>query len=566
MGFRQPLDAITLSHLAAALDVKLAGGKLNKIQQPSHTELLLHFWTGGAFGRQKLYINLSPEMAFCSLAEDTSFLTMPDPPPNLCMILRKHLSNATLRHITTLPGERVMNLTWDAYDELNQPVTWVLAIELMGKHSNLVLYDAGMKLITGCAHGVSEAMSRLREIKVGYPYVPPPPQAQPTVQSLSQEVLTELIHTAWQTAQPVETLMQQVCGASRRFWEQVTRFYPTATEASQAVWALLSSHQVAPALSPNGQDYTLLSPTPSDWQPLRAVCDLVAETYLTACIADRIRHRQQQYLKLLKTQQQKLEKRLAQFESQTPDKRETLKKWGDLLMVAAAQTPHWARSPIIVTDWDSQAEVAIEIDPHHSVMENAQQYYQRYKKLTAQAEQAQQQTQALCDQLAGIADLMGMMERAGSLADLAALSEDLVARGWLRVETKGKKAKSLQSVPGKLVVEDTFSVLIGRNQQQNGQLVSKYARPDDLWVHTQNVPGAHLIIQTRHPGDSIPESVIHTVAGWAAYLSQGRQNQGVDVVYTPARYVRKIPGSYPGHVTYTHEQTVFVAPQAPPAF
>lgn len=558
----QPVDALTLHHLAAELDVKLADGKINKVQQASHHELLLHLWVGGEAGRQKLYINIQPNYAFCTLLEDSSFLTFPEKAANFCMVLRKHLTSARIQHIRTLPDERVLNITLDNFNELGQPVHLVLSIELMGKNSNIILYDSELNTIIGCAHGVSEQMSRFREVSVGYPYVTPPSPAKLPIRFAPRCEVTDHMEAAWTTHRdPADVLTQAYAGIGKATLADIFHYHPDADAAYDAMMDLFRGEHLYSAIWHDNSRYSLLPAHQSDpeWRPMHSINALIRQFYLSHLLADRVSATRHQFGQILKGQAKKLQKRRQELEKTDPDAIKALKKSGDLLMVAASQQTAFSGPQLTLTDYDTGEPFRIEIDPAISLSENAQQYYKRYKKAQARHTMATQMARQLDNQLGYIQELSNAVELAATPADLQPLREDLESQGWLSpLETRKKGTRPALSKPLSVLSSEGFPILVGRSNLQNEQLVGKLARSDDIWLHVHQMPGSHVLIKTDK--QAVPNPTLLEAAMLAVWFSPARQSVNVPVVYTKAQYVRKIPDSYPGHVTYTHEQALHVTP------
>lgn len=558
----QPIDALTLHHLAGELDLKLADGKINKIQQASHHELLLHLWVGGEVGRQKLYINIRPEYAFCALIEDSSFLNFPEQAPNFCMVLRKHLLSARIQRVETLPDERVLNIRMDNYNELGQHVQLVLSLELMGKNSNIILYDEELKMIIGCAHGVSEEMSRQREVSVGYPYVPPPRPAKVPIRFANRCEVTDYMESAWATHHDsAETLTKAYSGIGRATLGDLFTYHTDADEAYDAMMALFQGVHLYPAIKRDYSRYSLLPQhqTETDWMPIHSINAMIREFYLRHLLEDRLKARKQQFRQVLKAQEKKLQKRRQELEKSQPDVIEMLRKSGDLLTIAHSQGIHPTGNKIEMTDYATGEPIAIEIDPTLSLGENAQVYYRRYKKAQSRQAVADQTAHQLETTLAFLQELYSAVDLAMSQSDLDSIREDLEAQGWMKpLESKRKGNRKLQSEPLSVVSSDGLTILVGKNGLQNDQLAGKLSRPDDLWLHVHLIPGSHVLIRAEK--QEVPDRSLEEAATLAAYFSKARGSVNVPVVYTKAQYVRKIPNSYPGHVNYTHEKAINVTP------
>jgi predicted ribosome quality control (RQC) complex YloA/Tae2 family protein len=558
----QPIDALTLQHLAGELDVKLADGKVNKVQQASHHELLLQLWVGADAGRQKLYINIHPAYAFCALIQDSSFLAFPAKAANFCMVLRKHLLSARIKRVLALPDERVLNLEMENYNELGQQTHLVLSMELMGKNSNIILYDADLNLILGCAHGVSEQMSRQREISVGYPYVPPPQQTKPLIRFIPKATLLHQMQESAAHHEDVAVVLTTLyAGVGKALLKDIVSHTHSPDEAYEALQNLFQGAHLFPAIQKDYAAFSLLAAHQSqlDWQPSASINTMIRDFYMPHLLRERLGAKKQQFLQVLKHQEKKLLNFKKDLEKLEPTAIEGFRKAGDLLIMASSQRLKTAGSSVELLDYDTGQPITLEIDPHLGLSENAQAYYRRYKKAQARQVMGVERAEQITNALDFIRQLTDATNQACSDMDLTVIREDLEAQGWMSpLESRSKGKKSCKSIPIPVTSSDGFTILVGKNGVQNEQIVGKLSRPHDLWLHAHLMPGSHVLIKTEKR--TVPDSTLVEAAMLAAYFSPARNGVNVPIIYTTIQHVRKIPNSYPGHVTYAHEQTVNITP------
>jgi len=558
----QPIDALTLKHLGAELDIKLCDGKIHKIQQPSHYEILLHLWVGGDAGRQKLYINVHPQFSFCALLEDTDFLSMPSQPPSFCMLLRKHLTSARITRVETLSDERVLNIHVDNYNELGQAVELVLSIELMGKNSNVILFDKSLNMIMACAHGVSEAMSRFREVSIGYPYVPPPRPDKTPFRFAPRCDVTDVIESTLTLGQnPAVALSHAYTGIGRATWEDVLTAFPDADQAYDAMVALMNGTQLCPSVRDDLSAFSLLEAKRNEpgWNPVGSLSRMISAYFVVQLVRVQLGQRRHRLQQVLTAQTQRLKKRLNELEKTDEVAMQLFKKKGDLLTIAESQQVAFSGHSIELEDYDTGEPMKIDIAPGKSLSDNAQSYYRKYKKGVNRIKQATVQSQSLQHQLDYLAEESSNLSQATNNEEIKALETDLIAAGWLAAPVTDRKKKQAKPDAPKLKTftsSDGFTVIVGTSGLQNDYLVGKLARGEDVWLHVHLMPGAHVLVKTdKKP---LSNQTLLEAAVLAVWYSGARDSVNVPVVYTQARYVRKIPGSYPGHVTYTHEQAVNV--------
>lgn len=568
----QPLDALTLKHLAGGLSSLLVGAKIQKMQQPNPWEFLVSHW--GTAARGKLYIRIHPDGPCCFLLDTVQEpLLVADTrttPTGFCMLLRKYLVGARIMSLETLPGERVLNIEVETENELGAQLRVVLSLELMGKHSNLILYLADEQRILGAAHAVTEEMSRLRTVAPGLPYVPPPPVDKPLFEEHPAQTWEALLQSVppddWG-----EVLAQRCRGFGKKMLQTVLsqRFEgktlpPTPKGAVAFIQGLVEGSALRPALEPGGKGFTLYAAS-AGWHEMATVPEMVQRYFIQALQQRRFEAVRQELRAVLRGAQRKCHNRAQPDQVLDEAAVHDLQKKGDLLTThASCGTPTSPQATLILEDFETGTPVEIAINPALSLLENARRYYKEARKARARNEQLGRVAEALAAEEAHLAELLWMVEGADTLADLLHIRDDLVTLGLLKPTppnaSRKKQAPSPPETRGvlKRQTSEGLVLYVGKSSQANAAIVGKLSRPEDIWLHVYQMPGSHVLIK-RDSGD-ISETSLWEAANLAAYFSAGRTGSHVPVIYTECRHVRKIPGSYPGHVTYRHEQTLHITP------
>ncbi|MBX2861745.1 MAG: NFACT family protein [Vampirovibrio sp.] len=588
----QALDAITLNHLAAEYRQLLVGAKINKIQHVSGNEFILGFWgISGAnwaeFGEtvqnHRLYINLTPDHACCLFADPTLFANWMVPvfekPTAFCMLLRKHLMNAKVLALDTLPGERVLNISVENFNELGNRVLLSLSIELMGKQTNMLLVDTVQNIILGAAHTVSAGMSRYREVGGGLPYAPPPRPLEKKLFDLTTEPeFLQMIEGMPLNTLPLE-LPALFWGISKVMAEDVVAISNHSGEVYAALKRLVNGTDLQPGLTAEKTRFSLLSPGDSaKWSQKPSVMTLVKDYYASVLSQTRFKRLQQQLESGLARRRKQFEKKQQDLESVDTTEIEAAQYKGDLILTAVSMgelPPSPTDSKITVTDMTTNQPVNITVDPTLTWSDNAQKYFQRARKKKARQSAFEDQTDHLTQEQGYLDELQRMVTQADSVADLAALREEFEGAGILKQsspeglkvtpgrgksKTKNKSKPSKKDISGVMTLQssDGFGLLVGKTGEGNAWVSGKLSAPEDLWLHVHLMPGAHVVIQTNK--QDIPDQTLLEAANLAVYYSSARDSKNVPVIYTQCKHVRKIPGSYPGHVNYKQEQTVFITP------
>jgi predicted ribosome quality control (RQC) complex YloA/Tae2 family protein len=571
----QQLDAITLKNLATELQSLLDNAKVSKVQHPSAHEFLITFWGGPARprGQDLFYIHLNPEMPFCTLTDnrhrqETALHTF-DKPTALCMLLRKHLNGANVSAVRALPAERVLEVVFENFNELGNRVRLVLSLELMGKHTNMLLYDEIQGVILAVAHGVGEHMSSLRELAPGLPYAAPPvARDKRQLASMTIADFTALWEQKPADESAVQWLNRRVAGVGQRMASDVLALNNEPRKLYHCLEDLEAGRHLSPAISEDGERFTLLSPPIDRWIPKDSVNRLITDYFLPRLRTIRLKRRKQQLDLILEQHTKKLQKKEKELVPIADTEIDALQAAGDRLLAAMSarevpSTPTGHQGRITLSRYEDGTPWEIEIDPSVGWVENAQTYYRRARKAKARREVHQQMSAELANEQAYIADLRQLVGHADSLKDLNAIEADMTVagfskKGWEAAPTGKGKSMETTGVMS-LRSSDGLEVLIGKSAQGNEAIVGKLSKPDDLWLHVHQMPGSHILVRCgREP---VPDQTLLEASTLAVWYSSASQSLNVPVVYTQAKFVRKIPNSYPGHVNYRQEQTVFITPE-----
>ena len=550
-----PQDAFTLRHVARELNAMLAGGKVNKIIQPSRDEVDILLYAGGK--TRKLLLNTHASFARACVCDAPR--TAPEVAPNFCMLLRKHLSGATLTAVRLEGFERILSFSFDCTGEFSRAQR-TLHAEIMGKYSNLVLTEGGV--ITGALKISSLQENFKRALFPGAKYLPPEPQdkANPADRAATLERLRafaggDLAEFLFQNlsgiALPTARLLaQQLGGRSEPFID--------AQAAEEQVHAFIFSDETAPAVERRGgeaKDFYARFPAGERYESVNAaMAAYYAEREGKRDFADKKRKLES----LLAARRKKEEKKvnlLLERERECADM-EKNRIAGELITanIYALRKGMEGCEPVNYYDEDAKT-VRIALDKTLSPAQNAQKYYKKYnKQKRTLAAVAPQKAEALAD-LDYTQSMLANLARAENMLDLQEMEEELRAAGLLPPEKK--RAKAAPTVPFRTFAAGGFRIFAGRNNVQNDRLL-RAASPDDVWLHTQKYHSAHLIIRTE--GRAVPGDVLLAAAEICAYFSDGKAGDKIPVDYCARKFVKKPSGAKAGFVTYTDYRTILVTP------
>ena len=539
-------DSLTLKLFAQENQEFFIGAKIQKVQQPNRNELVFQMRNQGK--SRKFYINFNPNLYhLCFMSEENEKkrnIVIPKTAPMFCMLLRKYIQNSKIVRIDVPKNERIFEIYFEYYDELNEKSMLCLAIELMGKHSNVILYNYDTNVIIGCAHNVSSEKSRERELAGLLPYIYPPKQKRKNLLKITFEFFNSeisSIHDYMEIAQKYHYLTAVIV-------EQivVSKKLKTKQELYNSLKEFLSTKSYKFIISDDFSKYMLF-----DIQNSFAVSGINEmidkyfayhqELLLSKNLKNKIlRHLQAQLKKLyvLKEKQQ--------IQINRMDKALGYKLKADVLMANL----YYIKSGIKLVDlYDFEGnEITIDLDENLSPTDNANRYYALYKKSKSANEHAQELMKETNSQIMYYEEIMFFTENASSYFDLKEIDEEIFGDKILKDENHQKVD---------FVEYQGFKIYIGKNKKQNDYVLSKIASPEDLWFHPLNAAGAHIIVKKNNSKEEVPDSVLLKAAQITKEYSSQKENSKTCVIYTQRKYVKKANNKL-AFVTYKNEIEIVV--------
>lgn len=574
------LDGVFLHCVKNELDF-LIGGRIDKIAQPSREEIVISFRTHG--GNEKLMISASAGSARVHITKES--IENPKVPPMFCMLLRKHLGNGKLLDIRQDGLERILYFDFEAMNELGDMVKVTLAVEIMGRCSNLVIINQDGKIIDSIKR-VDEEMSRERMVLPGMTYTLPPRSTRLDFRSCSKDDIRFSL-AALPDGDLAKSLVKIFEGLSpiiAREWV----FYaakgesPSKSDLTDDMLDRLYFYirKTASELSEGKNAYTVIKDKDGLLKDFAFMSIsqygalMVTKTFETACeVLDyfyterdntaRMKQRSQDLYKLLLNTTDRIARRIeAQKEElKTSEKRDEIKLKGDLISANLYRIEKGMNSIEVENFYDENCPtVKIDLDMRLTPSQNMQKYYAEYRKADTAEKILTEQIKQGEEELSYIDSVFDALTRTSSEDEVNELRLELAGQGYLKaVKLKGKPPKSRP--PLEFTSPDGFTILIGRNNVQNDKLTTKVAEKTDIWLHTKNITGSHVIIRTN--GTVPPDETILYAARLAAYHSKAKNSSQVPVDYVQAKFVRKPAGSKPGKVIFTNNRTVYVTPLNP---
>lgn len=574
------LDGIFLHLLSNEIFEQANDARVEKVFQPSRDEIVLAMRSRNFVG--KLLISANPSMPRLHFTDHSP--ENPAVPPMLCMLLRKHLQGARFIGVYQPGLERVLYLLFDGVTELGDRTQYKLVIEIMARHSNIILLDQNDVIIDSVKR-VDIGMSTVRQILPGMKYELPPAQtkldltqcsAQDIVTAISQgksEPLSKKLLSVMQGCSPIicRELSFLSCRGIDPLSDELTaeqldrlRFY------IERIGAIVKNKQADPHMvlrveSNRPLDYAFMNISQYGNSAIVKKCEGMSqaldEFYFSRDRVERIKHRAQDLLKILTTAHERASRKINAQKadlSRCAD-REQLKICGDLIMANLYRLDKGMLSAQLENYYDPECPtVNIKLDPAKTPSQNAQKYYKDYRKAQTAEGILKEQIKLAEEELAYIDTVFDSLSRADTERELSEIRQELSAQGYIKQHTKSRQKSPAPLPPLKFSSSEGFDILVGRNNYQNDRLTLKTAHNGDIWLHTKNIPGSHTIICAR--GAEVSDETLQQAAMLAAYHSSARDSSQVPVDYTLVKYVKKPAGAKPGMVIYENNRTLYVTP------
>ncbi|MED0959444.1 NFACT family protein [Bacillus paramycoides] len=543
----------------------LQTGRISKIYQPSKYEILLHIRANGK--NQKLILSSHPTYARMHLTNQN--YDSPAIPPMFCMLLRKHLEGGFIEKIEQIDLERIIQITVRSRNEIGDESLKTLVIEIMGRHSNIILVDTKTNVILDSLKHVSLAVNRHRTVYAGAEYVAPP--AQHKINPLHIENADDFIRPLdFLSGNMDKQLVGAFMGISPLFAKEVVKKAGMVNEEalSEAFFILqkpLLTHQYVPTMiTANGKEFFYLFPLShlqGNEKAFSSVSELLDRFFFGKAERDRVKQQAHDLERFMQNEKSKNEKKLIKLEKTLQDagKADKYQLFGELLTANMYALKKGDKDIEVVNYYDENSgTVKITLDPLKTPSENAQRYFQKYQKAKNSVAIVEEQIEKTNEEILYFDSLLQQMEAASS-KDIEEIREELAEEGYVRSrKTKNAKKKPTKPILDKYLASDGTEIFVGKNNKQNDYLTTKFARRDEIWLHTKDIPGSHVVIRSLEPA----EETLLEAAKIAAYYSKAKDSSSVPVDFTKIRHVKKPSGAKLGFVTYDNQQTIYVTPDA----
>ncbi|MEG0438104.1 MAG: NFACT RNA binding domain-containing protein [Solibacillus sp.] len=533
----------------------LSSGRITKIYQPNALEVVFQVRAAGS--NYKLLFSIHPSYSRVHLTEQA--IENPAEPPMFCTLLRKHIEGGFISAITHDAFERVLTFEIDSKNEIGDAVKHVLTMEIMGRHSNLILIDAENNKIIDSLKHLPPSVNSYRTVLPGQTYIAPPQQDKASLAGLTDDELRSFF------AQEVTAneIVAHFAGFSPLHANELLHRMKTqdSVTACRQLMNEIATIAKPTYVEENGKLYfsptelTHLNGTVTLYATLGELLDRV---FFARAQRDRVKQQAgdlerwlQNEINKLKLKQKKLQKdydRAANLEQ--------FQLYGELLMANLYNFQKGLEFVDVENYYSETAEkVRIPISPRKSPIENAQSYYTKYNKAKTALIMVEEQQAKTTDDITYLEMLAQQVQQA-SPSDIEEIREELADQGLLRLRHAKRKKKPTKPEPEKFISSTGTIISVGKNNKQNDHLTFKLAKRHEIWLHTKDIPGSHVVVHTESPD----ETTLKEAAILSAYFSKARESSAVPVDYTEIRHVKKPNGSKPGFVIYFEQKTLFVTP------
>ena len=539
-------DGFFLHHMVEELQRELVNGRIQKINQPFEQELVLQIRSN----RQSHRLLLSAHPVFGRIQLTQTTFENPAQPSTFIMVLRKYLQGALIESIEQIENDRIVEITVSNKNEIGDHIQATLIIEIMGKHSNILLVDKSSHKILEVIKHVGFSQNSYRTLLPGSTYIAPPSTESLNPFTVKDEKLFEILQTQETTAKNLQSLFQ---GLGR---DTANELEGLLISDKLSTFRNFFNQETKPCLTE-----TSFSPVPFANQvgePFTSLSDLLDTYYKDKAERDRVKQQASELIRRVENELQKNRHKLQKQEKEllATDNAEEFRQKGELLTTFLHQVPN-DQDQVILENYYTNQPITIALDKALTPNQNAQRYFKRYQKLKEAVKYLTDLIEETKATILYLESVETVLNQAG-LEEIAEIREELIQTGFIRRKQREKIQK--RKKPEQYLASDGKTIIyVGRNNLQNEELTFKMARKEELWFHAKDIPGSHVVIS----GNLDPSDEVKTdAAELAAYFSQGRLSNLVQVDMIEVKKLNKPTGGKPGFVTYTGQKTLRVTPDS----
>ncbi|MDD7754739.1 MAG: NFACT RNA binding domain-containing protein [Clostridiales bacterium] len=575
------LDGLVIHSLAHELTTKLVGGKIDRVHQPENDELVLYIRNNKE--NFKLVLSSSASNPRIYIANDYK-KENPIKAPMFCMLFRKYIQGGIITEISQINFERIIKISVESFDELKEKTTKDIYIEIMGRHSNIILVQ-NSKIIDSIKR-IPPSVSRVRQLLPNMTYELPP--AQDKINPIKGTSIKSFINILREFDGPIykgiyskflgisPSVAKEIChranlnpndNGNDKTRDELSVLYRIFSD----LFTNIKKDEYNPCIVIDENvdkviDFSCINLSYLDGNKFiknDSISQIIEDYYKTKDFKERVHQRTADLRKSISIKLERLYHKQKKIEKELrdADNADEFKVKGELLTSYIYMIQKGMESVEVANFYDpNYSNIRIALNKNLTPSENAQKYFKKYNKLkTAKIELTSQI--AICnEEIEYLENIMLGIENCENLEELNDIKDELIKLGYAKAPFRYKAKKDIDPTtkPNQFTSSDGFTILVGKNNKQNDYLTLRIADPEDLWMHTKNIPGSHVIIKCA--GKEVPDNTLLEAATLAAYFSKARLSSQVPVDYTMKKHVKKPSGSKPGMVIYETNSTIYVTP------
>ena len=526
------IDSLTLKYFYDENKDFIDGAIVQKIQLPSRYEVIFNLRNLSCNKAQnkKLYININPKYPhICFINDNTASkrdINIPKKPPMFCMQLRKYLNGSKIKDFKLVKYERIFEFYFDYFDEIGSLTRVCLAVELMGKHSNIILYNTSNKIIIGSIHNISQDKSSIREIYGGIKYIYPPAKNKLDILNISYSTFFEIAKD-----RNINEISNNIYYFYKPLLEKIFNKYNDTLEIFNFMQSL-----------EKGLEKNFII---NLWEGKDNINDSIDNYFADFIFSELMNQYKAKFLKTF----QKDYKKLSNILNSKPNdsQAQKYKQFADYIMAYSYKINK--NDEFLFID-----NLKIELDTKLTPAKNAQKYYERYKKAKTAFEFDKKRYNEAKEKLEYLNSIKFNIENATSFDDLKGTKEELIKLGYISNDEKINKTQT----PITKINYKGFDIYIGKNNKQNDYLISKIASSEDLWFHGQGFTSSHVILKILNNKKEPDREVLEYCAKLTKENSKAKFSGKTPIIMTKRKFLKKPPDSYPGYVTYKNETEIII--------
>ena len=540
------IDSLTLKLFTKENAQYFEDARIQKIQQPTRRDLIIQLHQGGE--TRKLYININPSVYhICFLSSETierRNIVVPQQPPMFCMLLRKYMVGSRIVRVNVPEDERIFEIYFETFSEIGEIIPLCLAVELMGKHSNVILYNYDTNIILGCMHNIGAEKSREREMAGGLNYVYPPKNKREDYLNTPEVFVDARLQIDKENL--AESFSSYFKYVSKALMNEIIK----SGEIKNNLAVVSKMQDINPSIAKDYSDFSVFSFVKEErlFKPnINSMLDDYFSFYVEKSNIISLKQ------SLIAIVNKELKKNLSTYEKQKTqlerfEKALVQKKKADILMANLYQLKI-GLSKVMLDDYETGEKIQIDLDSDLSPVENANRYYKLYSKAKTANEIATEMMIKTEEKIEYYENLAFQIDSASKYKDLLEIEEEIAP--------KVSKKKPILPIVEEIEING-FRVFIGKNNKQNDYIYSKISSPEDIWFHAQNSPGAHILVKIDDKKE-LDDDTLLKVAQIAKRYSKQSSSLKAPVIYTKRKFLKRPPNTHAGYVTYKNEQEIVVS-------